>query len=163
MMTTEPIKVGMADLRAAPAPLTLITTGLGSCVGVCLWDPIMKVGGLAHIMLPDSTQSRSIQNKAKYADTGVTLLIEEMVKLGAVKSRLVAKIAGGAQMFNFPGASNVMRIGERNTEAVKKCLEQEKIRILAEDTGGNFGRTIEFSTTDGQLLIKTISKGEKVV
>lgn len=162
-MSVEPIKVGIAELKTVVAPVSIITTGLGSCVGVCIWDPISKLGGLVHVMLPDSTTSKAVQNKAKYADTGVLLLIEEILKLGASRSRMVAKIAGGAQMFSFPGQSNIMKIGERNTAAVKKALQENKIRLLAEDTGGNFGRTIEFFPENGDLLIKTINKGQKII
>jgi len=157
------IKVGMADLAVCRTPQSLITIGLGSCVGICLYDPIVKVGGLAHIMLPDSTQARSIQNKAKYADTAIVVLIDKMLAKGVIKNRLVAKIAGGAQMFNFPGASSIMRIGERNVEAVKKKLQVLNISILAEDTGGNFGRTINFNPDNGKLFVKTINRGEKIV
>lgn len=163
MMGIDPIKVGIAELKVAESPSKIITNGLGSCIGVCLWDNVLKIGGMVHVMLPDSTQNRSILNKAKYADTGVLLLIEEMLKMGALQSRLTAKIAGGSQMFQFPGSNNVMRIGERNTESVKKALKQEGIKILAEDTGGNFGRTIEFSTQNGDLLVKTIHQGIKVI
>lgn len=162
-MVLEPIKVGMAELKTALSPSRLITTGLGSCVGVCLWDRFLKIGGMAHIMLPDSAQSKIAQNKAKFADMGVPLLIEELLRLGVSKSRLTAKLAGGAQMFNFPGSAGIMRIGERNTEAVKMCLEQERIKIIAEDTGGTFGRTIEFHTLDGRLVIRTVTKGEKII
>jgi len=162
-MTTEPVKVGIAELKTVKAPQSIITTGLGSCVGVCIWDPVTKIGGLAHIMLPDSTSSKNVTNKAKYADTGVMLLIDELVKAGANKSRLVAKIAGGAQMFNFPGQSSIMKIGERNTEAVKKALQEGKVRLLAEDTGGNFVRTIEFYPESGELVIRTINKGQKAI
>lgn len=162
-MESELLKVGMAEIRTAASPVKLVTNGLGSCIGVCLWDPLLKVGGMVHIMLPDSSQSRVNLNKAKYADTGIALLIEEMVKIGARKSRLVAKIAGGAQMFSFPNNNKLMRIGERNTEAVKHCLAQQGIRLLAEDTGGNYGRTIEFFTADAKLLIRTINKGEKII
>lgn len=160
---TDPIKVGIAELKTAAAPATIITTGLGSCVGVCIWDSGRKVGGMVHVMLPDSTSSRSAQNAAKFADTGVALLIEEVVRLGAVRSRLTAKIAGGAQMFSFPGQSSIMKIGERNTEMVKRALEFGKVKLIAEDTGGNFGRTIEFSTLNGELVIKTINKGHKKI
>ncbi|MCR4440948.1 MAG: chemotaxis protein CheD [Peptococcaceae bacterium] len=162
-MQNEPIRVGMADFKTAVNSSSLITTGLGSCVGVCLWDPLIKLGGMIHIMLPDSTQSKVLQNKAKYADTGIVLLVEEMGRLGASQTRLVAKIAGGAQMFTFPNSSNIMRIGERNVEAVKRCLALLKIKILAEDTGGSFGRTIKFFTSNAQLHIRTISKGEKII
>lgn len=157
------IKIGMADLNVAKTPDVLQTCGLGSCVGICLWDSITKVAGMAHIMLPDSAQSKSQGNPAKFADTAVPLLIEKMVNLGANKTRMVAKIAGGAQMFSFYGKNDIMRIGERNAEAVKKALQKEKIKLLAEDTGGNYGRTIEYSAANGQLMIRTINVGESVI
>lgn len=159
----EAIKVGMADLAVCKAPQKLITTGLGSCVGVCLYDPSKKVAGLAHIMLPDSTQARNNQNIAKYADTGIEDTIKKMLALGAEKRRIFAKIAGGAQMFNFTGTSNIMRIGQRNIDAVKKNLEIHNIKIMAEDTGGNFGRTITFDSEIGMLHIRTIHQGEQTV
>ncbi len=162
-MSKEIIKVGMAAFNIATAPASLVTIGLGSCVGVCLWDSAKKIGGLVHIMLPDSTQARNVTNKAKYADTGIALLVEEMIKKGTTSSRLTAKIAGGAQMFNFPGSTSVIRIGERNIEAVRMCLKRLNIRILAEEVGGSCGRTIEFFTVDGLLHIKTINQGEKTV
>ena len=93
------IKVGMADLKACKCPDSLTTLGLGSCVGVALYDPVTKVSGLLHCMLPDSTQFRNNTNVAKFADTGIDELIKQMKSLGANDSRLVAKIAGGAQMF----------------------------------------------------------------
>jgi len=160
---TEAVKVGMADLKAAKAPAMVITSGLGSCVGIALYDPVAKVGGISHVMLPDSQQSRNKDNPAKFADTAIPILIKEMLALGANKRRIVAKIAGGAQMFNFPGATDIMRIGERNAEAVVASLAQEGIPILYQDTGGNFGRTIELDLSDGKLYIKTIDKGQKVV
>ena len=162
-MTIEPIKVGIAELKTVISPQSIITTGLGSCVGVCIWDPTTKVGGMVHVTLPDSTSSKVVQNKAKYADTGILLLIDEVVKQGANKSKLAAKIAGGAQMFSFPGQSSIMKIGERNADAVKRVLQDGRIRILAEDTGGNFGRTIEFFPATGELVVKTINKGQKTI
>ncbi|MGI6226648.1 MAG: chemotaxis protein CheD [Peptococcales bacterium] len=159
----ELIKVGMAELAIGKAPQKLITTGLGSCVGICLYDPQSKVGGLAHIMLPDSKQVKSNQNMAKYADSGILETLNKMVAMGVDKKRVLAKIAGGAQMFNFQGTSSIMRIGERNVEAVKKELAFNGIKIVAEDTGGNFGRTITFDLENGRLHIRTINKGEKTV
>lgn len=159
----DPIKVGIAEIKTAAAPVSIVTTGLGSCVGVCIWDSGTKIGGMVHVMLPDSSSSRPGQNPAKFADTGVALLIEELVRAGVMRSRLTAKIAGGAQMFSFPGQSSIMKIGERNTEMVKKALELSRVRLLAEDTGGNFGRTIEFFPISGNLVIRTINKGEKTI
>lgn len=159
----DAIKVGMADLAVGKAPQKLITTGLGSCVGICLYDHKSKIGGLAHIMLPDSTQARNNKNIAKYADTGIKETIKKMMALGAKKNGIFAKIAGGAQMFNFVATSNIMRIGERNVEAVKRHLELNGIKIMAEETGGNFGRTITFDLENGKLHIRTINQGEKTV
>ena len=162
-MSQNPLKVGIADMKTALSPKSIVTTGLGSCVGVCIWDSNAKIGGMVHVMLPESSFGNVKMNEAKYANTGVALLVEEILKLGAAKSRLTSKIAGGAQMFSFPGANSVMRIGERNIEAVKLALEVQRIKIVAEDTGGNFGRTIQFFTESGLLHIKTISRGEKMI
>ncbi|GMQ62776.1 chemotaxis protein CheD [Vallitalea maricola] len=159
----EKIKVGMADLNVCASPGILTTLGLGSCVGIVLYDPIKKVGGLAHIMLPDSTQIKNNSNLAKFADTGIKKLIDDMTKLGANKNRLVAKLAGGAQMFSFKSSNDLMRIGERNVEASVKMLKTLGIKILSQDTGENYGRTIEFYTENGDLLIKTIGKDIKII
>ena len=114
-------------------------------------------------MLPDSTQITRDKNPAKFADTGIDLLIEKMVGLGADSKRLQAKIAGGAQMFSFQSSTNdLMRIGDRNVEAVKKKLKELGIPILAEDTGANYGRTIVFFSETGELLVKSVGKPEKI-
>lgn len=154
----EMIKVGMADLNVCTSPNALTTLGLGSCVGIVLYDPIRKIAGLVHVMLPDSTKIINNENKAKFADTGIDALINEMIKIGADKRVLIAKIAGGAQMFAFSNNNEMMRIGERNVEATKLKLQQLGIAIKAEDTGANYGRTIEFYPETGILLIKSVGK-----
>lgn len=159
----ELIKVGMADLKLCIAPNTVTTLGLGSCVGVAIRDPITKIGGLAHVMLPDSTQFQNSNNIAKFADTGTRELVRIMIAAGANKSRLVAKIAGGAQMFAFQNKSDLVAVGERNVAAVKKVLEELKIPILASDTGLNFGRTVIFNPETGDYVIKAVGKGEKTI
>lgn len=159
----ELIKVGMADLNCTKSPGILTTLGLGSCVGVCLYDTSTKISGMVHIMLPSSLQIKNNSNVAKFADTGIVKLIEDMQKLGASKYRLVSKIAGGAQMFNFNDSSDIMRIGSRNVTATKEVLQSLNIPILAEDTGGNYGRTIELYSETGILLIKTIGFGTKQI
>jgi chemotaxis protein CheD len=157
------IKVGMADLKVCKSPDSLTTLGLGSCVGIVLYDPVTKVSGLAHVMLPDSTKITNNSNIAKFADTAIDQTIKEMVNLGANPKRLVSKIAGGAQMFSFSSKNDLMRIGERNVEATKKKLEDLGIPILAEETGENYGRTIEFYSTSGDLFIKTIGRDIKTI
>lgn len=157
------IRVGMADYKVGKAPATIISYGLGSCIGISLYDPQLKVGGLLHIMLPDSTQARGSDNPAKFADTGLPLLLKDVLALGASKARLVAKIAGGAQMFAFQNATDVMRVGARNAEASKKMLKNLGIRLIAEDTGGTYGRTVSINLEDGSYIVKTVSKGETVI
>lgn len=157
------IKVGMADLNICRAPDAITTLGLGSCVGVTLYDKTIKLAGMVHVMLPDSTQVRQNQNRAKFADTGIDYLIEIMLKNGAGRSRLTAKIAGGAQMFAFNGNSDMLRVGERNVEAVKRKLNQLGIPILSADTGLNFGRTVEFYPETGDFVIKAVGKPVKTI
>lgn len=158
--TQEIVKVGIADLKIVKAPQLIRTSGLGSCVGVVVFDPFQKIAGLAHVMLPDSSLAKSKTfNVAKYADTAVRELVSAVVKQGARKSGLKAKIAGGAQMFQFSSGNEMMRIGPRNVEAVKKQLADLHIKLLGEDVGGNSGRTIEFDPNTSILQIRTVNKG----
>lgn len=162
---SEIIKVGMADLKTCVSPNGVTTLGLGSCVGIALRDPVNKVGGLAHIMLPDSASIKnSQQNIAKFADTGIEELVRQMELLGARRSRIVAKIAGGATMFTFQrSGSTVGQVGDRNVEAVKAKLKELKIPILAEDTGANYGRTVIFYPESGEFHIRAIGKAETII
>jgi chemotaxis protein CheD len=158
------IKVGMADLNVAVAPDRLRTYGLGSCVGVVLYDPLKKIAGLAHVMLPTSDLAKQGDlNEAKYADTAIPLLVEKMEELGGDRRRFQSKMAGGAQMFMFQTTNDSMRIGPRNVDACKAILEMFKVPVLAEDTGGNCGRTIELDTMTGILNIRTVNQGTKEV
>lgn len=159
----EMIKVGMADMNVCLPPNGITTLGLGSCVGVVLYDPITKISGMVHVMLPDSTKIRNNDNIAKFADTGIEELLNRLLKLGANRRTMVSKIAGGAQMFAFKTNNDMLRIGERNVEATKEKLAKEGIRILAEDTGLNFGRTIEFYPETGELYIKSVGKPTKII
>jgi chemotaxis protein CheD len=159
----EVIKVGMADLKICISPDSITTLGLGSCVGIALRDPITKIGGLAHIMLPDSTAIRNQTNIYKFADTGIDELVRLMVEKGASKQRMVAKIAGGAQMFAFQNKSDLVRVGERNVEATKIKLKELGIKILAEDTGNSYGRTVIFYPESGDYYIRAVGKSETVI
>ncbi|NLW16242.1 MAG: chemotaxis protein CheD [Firmicutes bacterium] len=158
-MRRRVLQVGMAQYAVGQADDVLRTLGLGSCVGICLHDPALHLGGLVHIMLPEMALYQDKSTEAKYADTGVRLLVRELQRKGAVPSRLVAKLAGGAQMFTFSGQSEIMRIGERNVAATHKALRELQIPVVAEHTGGNFGRTIEFFCSSGILEVRTIGHG----
>ncbi len=158
------IKVGMADLKVCKAPDNLTTIGLGSCIGIGIWDPTTNITGLAHIMLPDSTSIRNNSNVAKFADTGIQKLVDDMIKMGANKSRMVAKIAGGAKMFEISGGNaSGINIGEKNALASKAKLKQLGIPLKAEDCGLNYGRTVEIYSEDGKYLIKAVGKAEKAI
>ncbi|WP_226665663.1 chemotaxis protein CheD [Metabacillus litoralis] len=160
----EIIKVGIADLNIVKMPNHIRTSGLGSCVGLILFDKINKIAGLAHIMLPDSSlANKDSFNHAKYADTAIPMLISHLTDAGAKIRSLQAKMAGGAQMFQFQSASDMMRIGPRNVEAIKQILQANHINLLSEDVGGNSGRTIEFNPETCELMIRTVNQGTKVI
>lgn len=158
MVGTE-IKVGIADLNVVLDPGAIMTIGLGSCIGIALYDKTTKVAGLAHIMLPDSTQFKSNTNPMKFADLAIPMLIEKMEKQGCNKRNIVAKIAGGASMFNFSDKSIISDIGKRNSDAVKKALNYESIRIIGEEIGGNKGRTMILKASDGTVILKVVGQG----
>lgn len=159
-MNFQFINVGIADFGIAKSP-NILRTVLGSCVGICLFDEKKKIAGLSHIMLPSRTEKNS--NEKKYADTAIELLVREMENAGAEKSRLIAKIAGGATMFKITGNSMMGEIGKNNVAKVKEVLSALGIKIVAEDTGGNYGRTIDFYSESGVLRIRSLGREEKVL
>lgn len=151
----ELIIVGISDMKIAKTPDVLITYALGSCVGTCLYDPVAKIAGLSHVLLPEAAICKNDSNVMKYADTAVAELVRTMEREGAMRMRLTAKIAGGAKMFATTGTG----MGERNVTAVKTQLQMLGIRIVAEDTGSNYGRTVEFHPEDGSVLVKSVMHG----
>lgn len=158
---SETVRVKMAEYHVGRSPDILVTIGLGSCVGIALYDDINKIGGLIHIMLPKSNGGENIK-PAKYADTGIPLLIEKMVEAGARRENMTAKLAGGAHMFSSSG-DMVIQIGKKNIEAVYRILEEYNIPIIGEDLGKDYGRTMEFYTEDGRVKIRSYKKGEKFI
>ena len=149
------ITVNVSDARTSGDPADVIVThSLGSCIGVCLFDPIAGVAGMLHYQLPASSMdaARAAQNPAMFADTGTALLLAEMESLGAQKRRLQVKLAGGAAMLQDAAAFN---IGKRNHVAIRKILWQHGMFVTSEDVGGTSPRTIYLSVADGSLTIKT--------
>ncbi|MBQ7155343.1 MAG: chemotaxis protein CheD [Synergistaceae bacterium] len=163
-MAENSIVLGMADLMVIRAPARLITLGLGSCIGLVVYDTAAKVAGMAHIMLPNSRGLMGSEKVGKFADTAVPRIIDDMLRLGAVKNRIRAKIAGGAQMFSLPGMSaDFLTVGAKNVSETMLRLRSMGIALAAADTGGNKGRTIEFSTSSWMLKVKTLGKGVKEI
>ena len=157
------IRIKMADLDIGRDNDKLITSGLGSCIGVTLYDERKKIGGMAHVMLPEFPEKKDDGNPAKYADTALDMLIDKLKDAGASKRRFEAKMAGGAQMFKFSNSSDKMRIGARNVEAVKKYLKNHNIPLKGSEVGEDYGRTMEFEVATGQAIIKTVKKDDIVL
>ena len=158
-MAGKQLVVGIGDMKLGRQEGTIITYALGSCIGIALYDPMIKLGALVHIMLPERVNSDA--NIYKYADTGLKETFRKLYAYGAVKSRLTAKIAGGAKMFEMKGGSSAMgNIGERNAQMVKRVLMQEGIRSVKEDTGANYARTMSIDLANGTVLVKTFGRPE---
>lgn len=158
------VRIGIGDMGIVRSPDSIRTSGLGSCVGIVLYDEGKKLAGMAHIMLPEASLAKKQGLKrAKYADTAIEDLLAALKGAGASSYRLKAKLAGGAQMFSFNSSSDMMRIGPRNVEAVKKNLQSLHIPVLAEDVGGGSGRTIEFYPETMDLHIRKVNQGESVI
>lgn len=159
----EIIRVGIAECKTCIAPDLITTIGLGSCIGIVLYNIPMGICGMVHIMLPDSSRIKDNTNRAKFADTGIDLLIEELGKLNIPKNTLNAKIAGGAKMFEFSSTSELGSIGNKNIEAVHNRLDALNIPIKASDCGLNYGRTIVFNPVNQELEIVKAGKQRKVI
>lgn len=154
------ISVGIADLKVARAPDILVTFALGSCVGICLFDPNVKAAGLSHVLLPNSAQIPGNNTPMKFADTAIPMLVTQMERLGARPGQLKAKIAGGAQMFKSSGNASIANIGDRNVQAVKQTLQKLRIPIMVADTGADYGRTLYFDANAYTMTIRSPKRGE---
>ena len=155
------VEVGMAEMKVAGDDSILVTRGLGSCVGIVIYDPLKKIGALAHAMLPSQSLAKFKTNSAKFVDTVIPLMIEKLKEKGASVNSLKAKLFGGAHMFSSIPPDSAFSIGKRNVEAAKKILASYGIRIVAQDTEGNYGRTIFFDVETGKVKVKTVFLGEK--
>ena len=147
--------VGMGEIVVTDSPdAVLACIGLGSCVAVCAYDDQEKIGGMVHIVLPEFNGLPGSKH-AKFANTAVPLLINEMVNKGSVRNRLIIKMAGGAQMTLAPGLRDTFKTGKRNVAQIVFTLQKEQIKLAAVDTGGNVGRTIRMYVKTGQVTVKT--------
>jgi len=160
---SEKIVIGISDQKTSRSPDTLVTYALGSCVGISLFDPKSNIGGLAHIMLPDSKMITNPQSldRMKFADTAIEDMLDRMVEIGASRKNIFAKIIGGANMFKATGTSTFATIGLRNIEAVRNELERLGIPIVGEDVGKDFGRTVYFDLKTGKISVQSLGKGRK--
>jgi len=157
------INVNVAEIRTAKKPHVLATPPVGSCAAVILYDELTGIGSMAHIMLPDINLAKAKENRAKFANTVVEIMLKEMLDMGAARRRIQARIVGGANMFPTVIRGSAVHVGSRNIAAVKDELEKRKVRLVAEDTEGSYGRSVEFSLETGVVRIKSALRGNKEI
>lgn len=161
MMSSDKLIIGIADMKMAKGEGMLVTYALGSCIGICLHDPVLKLGALVHIMLPVNMEAGR-KTPMKYADTGIRETLRQMEAKGAKRNRITAKIAGGAKMFDT-GSSSLGNIGQRNIESVHINLKKEGIRLLKEDVGGSVARTLLFDVNSGLGCVRSYGRPELII
>jgi chemotaxis protein CheD len=163
IMEENTIEVQMSQMLVAQSPGILITRGLGSCLGITFFDPVKKMGAMAHPMLPDINKAKLKSNPHRFVNSALTAMMEEFEKRGCPKGRIVAKLFGGAHMFSFINDDSVLNVGQKNIEMALSTMEELGIKIGGQEIGGTFGRTIELNLETGKVIVKTVSWGEKEV
>ena len=152
--------LGLGQMKAGQAAggpnRVLLCLGLGSCVALSAYDPVSRVGGMAHMVLPHSQEGGPRATGAKFVDCGIPMLFDEMEALGAARSRMVVKLVGGAQMIASANGDNVFKIGERNVESAKAVLAQLGVRPKGTDIGGDRGRTVRLYLDSGRVVVSRV-------
>ena len=162
-MTARQIFVKVAQHAVGGREDTLVTLGLGSCVAILLHDRVASVGGMAHVLLPEPALARDATNPAKFATTAVPLLLEELAALGAKASRLEGRLVGGASMFTSLMGPGSLNMGERNIRASREALRVAGIPVMAEQVGGDFGRSVRFWVGEGRTVVTSVGKADIVL
>jgi chemotaxis protein CheD len=159
----DAVKVDVARIRVGHAPMRIMTMALGSCLGIVLHDPETRIGALAHAMHPRRERVKNNMNRSKFVDTVIPLLLERMLQWGARREKIVAKIFGGARMFDgFTGCRGVLQIGDENIVAAREVLRELGIPLVAECVGGRTGRTIVLNVADGSVLVRCVDNTEEI-
>lgn len=163
MTTPRQIFVKVAQHAVGGRDEALVTLGLGSCVAILLQDPEARIGGMAHVLLPEPSLARDASNPSKFASTAVPLLQEEMARLGARASRLQGRLVGGASMFTSLMGPGSLNMGERNVRAAREALRRAGIPVLGEEVGGDYGRSVRFWIGEGRTVVTSVGKAEIVL
>jgi chemotaxis protein CheD len=158
MTTAGQIFVKVAHHAVGRAEDTLVTLGLGSCVAILLDDPVARVGGMAHVLLPEKQLARDSTNLAKFASTAIPLLADEVVALGGKRERLRARLVGGASMFASLMAPGTLNMGERNVIASRQALKKLGIPVLGEEVGRDYGRSVRFELATGRVTVSSVGR-----
>jgi chemotaxis protein CheD len=159
----DSVAVGLGEWKISRnTEEVLVAYGLGSCVGIGMYDPQLRLAGLLHAVLPASPNGVT-ERSAKYVTSGIEILLEEMIKAGAIPSRILVRMAGGANMLTAPGFSKTFNIGTRNVEAAHEMLQRLRLRLVSEEVGGTIGRTVRFYVYDGRMTIRTVGNQEREI
>ena len=154
------IAIGLAELTLSKnTDDVLVAFGLGSCIGVGIYDPVLRLGGMLHAVLPKSADNSELTSK--YVDSGILMLLDKMIKAGANQSRLIIRMAGGANMLNVSSLSSSFDIGNRNIDAARQTFEKLGIRLKGEEVGGKIGRTFRLYIADGRMTLRMMGEQEK--
>jgi chemotaxis protein CheD len=161
MITTNQraIYVGLGEMAVTKDPEAILTcSGLGSCISLSIWDPVVKIGGMAHMLLPKYKNKYDISSPpSKYVDSATPLLVSKMEKQGSVRANLIIKIAGGARMLSIPGEDNRLDIGAKNIDEIKATLQREKLPVCGSDLGGGYGRTVQLFLESGKTIVRSVT------
>ncbi len=157
------VSIGNMIASADPNDV-LVVYGLGSCVVICLHDPLAQVGGILHALLPtQASKNNADGHPTKFVDQGLPLLIDSMIALGATPIQMVATLCGGAQMITRPDGNDILNIGERNVRAAEKVLKARRLKIRGRATGGHSGRTIKLHVANGRATVKTLGQKQQIL
>jgi len=163
-MADRIVAIGLGEFSISGDPETvLVAYGLGSCVGVTIYDPQARIGGMAHVVLPERIGDGRDDAGAKYADVAVDRLVDELERAGGRRARMIAKMAGGAQLLSLPLNGHRWDIGERNIVAVRQAIDRNRLTIVAHEVGGNYGRTMRLQVRDGKVVVSTVGYGERIL
>jgi chemotaxis protein CheD len=150
--------VGLGEIQVSNDPNCVLSClGLGSCIGISAYDPVVRVGAVVHVVLPHCNDAESEKSPAKFANTALPFMLKEMEKMGAVKKRIILKIVGGAKIISTIPAKSILDIGERNCEAIKKALAEHKFDLKAENLRGTLGRSMWLYIDTGVTKFRTTS------
>jgi len=162
-MTGDSLTVGLGEVKLSRDPSdVLVAYGLGSCVGIGMYDPAAKVAGLLHAVLPEHNNGADPAS-SKYVDSGIKGLLNQLERMGADRKRLIVRMVGGANMLTAPGFQQTLNIGDRNVASARAVLANLNLRIRAEEVGGNSGRTMRLYVCDGRMTMRMLGGQEREI
>jgi chemotaxis protein CheD len=162
-MSGPRLVVKVSELIVTEAPASLVAVALGSCVAVILHDPVSRIGGMAHVLMPNQSMGRLSGEPGRYAPTAVAAMVERMIARGARAPSIVARLVGGASMFISLTPPGTIQMGDRNVVAAREALHRHGIRLIGEAVGGDFGRTAEFDLETGRIVVTSYQRGSQVL